>query len=484
MLPDIVYRVAPALQSPYRLEDNTVPNSLRLDLFLPQGDTLTRRPAVIFAHSGAFLQGNRQHDDMMAFCDSLARKGYVTATIDYRQGFEIFSNNTPMHATRAVYRGFQDGRAAVRYLRAHADDFGIDSSRIYFAGSSAGAFIALHLLYMDRPQERPPETFQMDYWDPLYGNQTAPDLGGFDIGWNLGVRGTPDAAVSLWGAVKDTLLIDEDDLQPLYLAHGEADPVVPFTQGHPFGYPLFPEVQGSALIAQRLTHLNAANFETYFVPGAGHEFYGTSNGSWTNGSGGNAYWDTLVVRITQFLWRQHKPTAAFSFSVQDSFTVAFTNQSTDLRRCTWDFGDGALSHELHPVHTFPGAGNYRVRLYVENAIQSWDTLSQVVSLQPLALAENRERVPEPVVEVFPNPFNLSTRIHFVLQQAQEVHLEIFNLRGQRIRSLLHRRLAPGRYTVLWNGCDASGRPVASGVYLCRLKGTSGSSFTGRVILLK
>ncbi len=149
---DITYGTAPFINFPYFNEASTTTGDLVMDIYTPQGDTHTNRPAIIFVHSGGFVLGDRNHDDMVAFCDSFARKGYVTATIDYRKGFNVI-NNTPLHGTRAVYRGLQDGRSAVRFLRANAATYGIDPNKVYLAGSSAGAFISLHSVYMDEPSE-------------------------------------------------------------------------------------------------------------------------------------------------------------------------------------------------------------------------------------------------------------------------------------------------------------------------------------------
>lgn len=52
---------------------------------------------------------------------------------------------------------------------------------------------------------------------------------------------------------------------------------------------------------------------------------------------------------------------------------------------------------------------------------------------------------------------------------QEVNLNIYNLRGQRIKSLLQERLAPGTYTIKWNGSDDAGKAVASGIYVSCLQ---------------
>ena len=70
---------------------------------------------------------------------------------------------------------------------------------------------------------------------------------------------------------------------------------------------------------------------------------------------------------------------------------------------------------------------------------------------------------------YPNPFNQSTLIPFQLAASELAQITIYNLAGQRVRQLLDDRLNAGKYTVSWNGLDDMGRPLASGVYLCRLQ---------------
>ncbi|HNY01719.1 MAG TPA: carboxylesterase family protein [Bacteroidales bacterium] len=376
---NVIYGSAPFLNSPYYNESLTTTSNLVMDIYRPTGDAFTNRPAIIFVHGGGFVTGNRNHNDMVAFCDSFARKGYVTATIDYRQGVYTYTD-AEMHYTRAVYRGTQDGRTAVRFLRANAATYGIDPTRIYLAGSSAGGFIALHDIYMDDPGEKPPYAGATTYgtFPPI----TAPDLGLYDIGNNLTYNGEPDAILSLWGAVASPDLITADDTQPVFLVHGTADLIVPFDIGHPFQIPAFPLVYGSNQVNNKLNTLGLTGNMTYFVEGQGHEFYGVTNGMWNNGTGGNAYWDTIVRKTTEFFHGVHKPHAAFSFTVT-GLTVNFTDQTPGAASWQWTFGDATTGTTQNPIHNFPAYGVYHVCLYVQNSIASWDTLTQTVFLTTL-----------------------------------------------------------------------------------------------------
>jgi len=70
---------------------------------------------------------------------------------------------------------------------------------------------------------------------------------------------------------------------------------------------------------------------------------------------------------------------------------------------------------------------------------------------------------------FPNPFNPSTTIEFSLMVTGDVSLDIYNITGQMVRSLVSGSLGPGRHMAVWNGLDESGSTVSSGVYFYRLK---------------
>lgn len=383
---NVVYGTAPFINGPfYTVESSTTTKNLVMDIYQPTGDVFSLRPAIIFAHSGGFLTGNKSVDDMKALCDSFARKGYVTASIDYRQGFNLVGN-TALHSTRAVYRGLQDGRTAVRYLRANAALYGIDANKIYFVGSSAGSFIALHTIYLDAVSEIPAQAGVVNYTNITFPfSHTTPDLGPLDVGNNLTNNGKPDAVISLWGAIQNTNLITLNNNTPVLLVHGTTDATVPFNTGSPFGYSSLPTTDGSNLINNKLDALGLTNKETYFVTGQGHEFYGTSNGTWSSGTGGNAYLPIIVNKSAQFLWNQHKPLADYNWT-QNLLAVSFTNASIGGIAWWWDFGDGTFSNDQNPTHVYAAIGNYQVKLYIENDIKSWNEITKSVSLAVLPVS--------------------------------------------------------------------------------------------------
>ena len=84
---------------------------------------------------------------------------------------------------------------------------------------------------------------------------------------------------------------------------------------------------------------------------------------------------------------------------------------------------------------------------------------------------------------YPNPFNPETSIVFSLKDAGNVSLDIYNLKGQKVKTLLNEHREAGTHNIVWNGKDDNGKSVASGVFFYRMKNGKFSS-TKKMILLK
>jgi hypothetical protein len=82
---------------------------------------------------------------------------------------------------------------------------------------------------------------------------------------------------------------------------------------------------------------------------------------------------------------------------------------------------------------------------------------------------------------YPNPFNPTTTIRYTLARRGVVSLELYNLLGQRVRTLVHQEEGTGVHTVTWDGTNDAGRSVSSGVYLYTLR--SGDFVRSRKLLL-
>lgn len=88
-----------------------------------------------------------------------------------------------------------------------------------------------------------------------------------------------------------------------------------------------------------------------------------------------------------------------------------------------------------------------------------------------------------LLQNYPNPFNPATAIPYHLPKSAEVEIAIYNLRGQKIRTLIHETRPAGFHEVKWDGRDENGALVAGGVYLCRF-GADSYIQARKMVLLK
>ena len=86
------------------------------------------------------------------------------------------------------------------------------------------------------------------------------------------------------------------------------------------------------------------------------------------------------------------------------------------------------------------------------------------------LSSGKDIVPEEFAfyHPFPNPFNPKTTIAFDLPEKKEVVLQVFNINGGLVQTLIHSKLSPGKYSFDWEGTDQNGRSVTSGVYFIQI----------------
>ena len=120
--------------------------TLKLDVYQPHGDTVTKRAAVVWVHGGSFKGGSKDDGEIVDQATVFTKKGYVVVSIDYRLsagGCAPFTSD----CIKAIEMAYHDAQAAVRFLRAKATTYGIDTNRIAVAGTSAGAITAYNVAY-------------------------------------------------------------------------------------------------------------------------------------------------------------------------------------------------------------------------------------------------------------------------------------------------------------------------------------------------
>jgi len=250
-----------------------VPVDLVMDIYQPSGDPALRRPVIVFIHGGAFIGGTKGDADPAALAQRFALRGYVTASIEYRKGVQnIFDRKLYLEAS---YRAVQDAKAAVRFFRVreNADSLRVDTTKIFFAGFSAGSVAALHATFMQGP-ELPPE-IDTTLLGPIEG-----------MSGNPGHSSTVLAILNCWGGMLDTAYIAPVDA-PVFSVHATGDPVIPYGYGTTIfaGIPVF----GSGAIHARLTHLGIRS-GLLTMNGVSHGFLSA------------AYLDSTIMLASRFFY--------------------------------------------------------------------------------------------------------------------------------------------------------------------------------------
>ena len=211
-------------------------NNLQMDIYQPVGDTETSRPLIIFAHGGTFIFGSKNNSTAVEFCEAFAKRGYVTASINYRlagdivgflQQFTFYQNTNT--AYEVVLSATMDGKAAIRYFRRdffeNNNSYGIDPNQIWAGGNSAGGVLFLHAGHVLSVDE---------FVGPLDSNRAAiaqeifNDLGGIEgNSGNSGYSSSLSGVISLAGALHRSEYVSQDDI-PAVFCHGDADGTVPY----------------------------------------------------------------------------------------------------------------------------------------------------------------------------------------------------------------------------------------------------------------
>jgi acetyl esterase/lipase len=207
-----------------------VPNAAprqRLDLYLPAQASSNPLPLIVYIHGGAWRAGSK--DDCPG--RRLVPLGYAAASIEYR-----FSQDAPYPAQ------IEDCKAAIRWLRAHSHQYGIDPTRIGVWGASAGGhLVALlgvtgHISDFDTGANLDQSSAVqcvVDFFGPTdflhYGDVPAPDLdaAGSAIEQLLGGPVSTHQALARSASPVDFVT---RDAAPFLILHGDHDPLVPLQQ--------------------------------------------------------------------------------------------------------------------------------------------------------------------------------------------------------------------------------------------------------------
>ncbi len=175
--------------------------------------------------------------------------------------------------------------------------------------------------------------------------------------------------------------------------------------------------------------------------------------------------NTAVAPIT--LSQQAAPTppvASFSYTVSGA-VVHFYNTPDINGIFNWDFGDGTTSSAQNPTHTYPVDGNYDVTLTVTNhcsGVQDSITYDVNIFTTGIEAYENRASL----LAAYPNPYRNATTIAYFSDGKNPLTLEVFNIVGERVATLVNGVVSMGRHELTFS---ARNNGMSAGVYLVRLQ---------------
>lgn len=235
------------------------PRPLTMDVYSPTGDDATDRAVVIYLHTGSFLPqyingqvtGGKIDSAVVEVCTRLAKMGYVAIAATYRQGWNPAATGPTGQNIRtgtllnAAYRGIQDLRSCIRFLRKTvAEDgnpYGINTDKIAAWGQGTGGYVSSGAAFLDDFEEVNIDKFidtetLLPYVDTnLVGNPYGttqkqlclPNWPEYSSDFNL--------AINMAGALGDASWIDGPEAtvpEPAYIGlQIPTDPFAPFSNG-------------------------------------------------------------------------------------------------------------------------------------------------------------------------------------------------------------------------------------------------------------
>ncbi len=170
--------------------------TLRMDIYEPQGDSAAARPCLVMVHGGGFYTGRKNGPNYTRVCNEAAQRGYLAVSIDYRLRPKS-GKTTRINVIDAAH----DMKAAVRWLRKNKASLRLDADRISCIGSSAGSVTCLYAAYTHDE-----------------GNSGNP-----------GHSSRLHVVIDLWGHLADLSQMTAGEA-PVQIIHGDQDPVVPYTK--------------------------------------------------------------------------------------------------------------------------------------------------------------------------------------------------------------------------------------------------------------
>jgi hypothetical protein len=480
------------------------PAPLFCDIYEPKNDTMTDRPVIVLIHTGSFLPavlngqatGAKTDLSIVENCTRWAKKGYVAVAMDYRQGWNPTSSSQIVRTStilQAAYRGIQDAKAMVRYMRKTvAEDgntYGIDGTKIVLGGQGTGGYLSMGYITLDTVSElylpkfmdlttSPPTPF---VHPPFFGNIDGTDstylpgpvspTGQTEL-WNIpnnpSYSNDVNMAFNLGGTLADLDWLDYTGI-PLVSFHCENDPFAAIDSGV-----VIVPTTGDLVISDVVGSRTAAHYNTLWGNNAGFNQAGLTDTLTQMANAYNSAWDAQHGLVYDGLYVFDTPDPS---TTPNAFGEMPYHESSP-----WDWWDLTTYDAMFSVVNGapPGYGAANSLLGAPNMSDSTgnlylDTIHGYLNprmYEVLGLGgstTDMNEIIEKTTEIYPNP--ATDNINIVSYAELINSVEVYNLSGQKVISKKIRATTTKLNT----------NNLAKGVYIVDIK-TKVSSVKKKIII--
>jgi Secretion system C-terminal sorting domain len=444
------------------------PQALHADIYSPPTtDAETKRPLVIYLHTGNFLpyltpglgpSGSLRDSTAIEICTRFARMGYVAASADYRLGWNpTLAQEEAKRLTliNASYRGIQDVRSCIRFFKLNAATYGIDTNKIMVFGQGTGGYLSLGAATLDNFSKIANTEYGANKFFYAGTTMVNPSINGNIFGTsfgvvpvastdtftragdtlclpnNLGPTANFQMQVNLGGALGDLSWADANSV-PIVSFHAPYDLFAPYTDGvlrvnSPTGPQPVLRVQGADSIVRKMNRLGRNNIFKGLIAA-----YDPYKSVFDARNGGN------VIGLYPIL------------------TKLITDSSP------WDFWASTNIRNAEGLATAPDMTPARAKIYI-------DTIMRIVAPRAcLALnlpckglvTSTEDLLNSNTTKLFASPNPAKTAITFESEVVNPMQaIQLFDLAGRQVMSV---KVNSHNFTLQRNGLPA-------GMYVAKVK---------------
>ena len=360
--------------------------NLMMDVYEPTGDTETDRRVIVMLHTGSFLPaiangqptGDKSDFAIVEACKNYARRGYVAVAVNYRLGWNPVSTSEDVRRStliQAAYRGLQDTKTAVRFLRKSATEdgnpYGV-GEKFAVGGYGTGGYLSLAMAtlndydsellmpkFIDSSQETIDEFGQpMPYIIPsVLGNFEATDNAMICVANHVGYSSEVDMVFNAGGALPDISWLDAGEV-PIASMQNILDPDAPYAEGNvivPTTGEFVIVAHGSQIVQETANAYGNNDVFDGMSTTLNDAWYGNGNGAENAAAAGHDDLPGLFGMVTPapsaaptvcgMQTVQNAPWDAWNNAMYDAMASVYQGQPAGVMGCLATLGNPDMSEE-------------------------------------------------------------------------------------------------------------------------------------------